>query len=436
MDTQMEKKGIKMTKKLITCSVFLVLVMSLINCGGGGSNDSGSPGLIIGDGTALYEFGSVAVNDSAVIQVKLTNNGTADLRVRSIGLSDSEAFSYSLSCGDLPVTITAEESCTLSLTFIPTAETEYQTDVTIDSNASGSPHSCTFTGTGEVLLPELQVDLKSVICDSGQLKAFVQVWDENGVAIADLDENNFDLIIDGGSPESPSGATYLPDPLTVDAPISVAILMDHSGSVTGVPQQVLDMEDMARQLVNNLEAADEAEIIKFDGVPQVVQAYTSDNAALIDAIITPFVRMDGLTALYDAMFKAIEDTELQNNTQRAIIVLTDGLDSDGEDPLSTHTPAQVIALAQDENIKIFTVSIGTKTNDPELRQFAEDTGGQFFKVDDTSELLTVVNDKLLAIFQNAYEIPFGPNSSDSLTVTATLPGMAPGSDSLTFEPCP
>ena len=428
-----------MMKKFITYSVFLVLGLSLINCSSGsnGGSSGGAPGLIIGDAATSYDFGTVVVDDSAAIQVKLTNNGTADLKISYIQLSDSVAFSRSLSCGTMPVTIAAQDSCTMTVTFVPTAAIDYETDVTITSNAADSPHSRTFTGAGEVLLPAVKVDLKSVVCDSGQLKAFVQVWDETGTAITNLDADAFSLVIDGGNPTSPMGATtYHNNPIFVDAPMSVAILMDHSGSVAGNPKWVEDMEAMAWGFVNDLEGTDEAEIIKFDGQPQVVQPFTSDKALLFAAIEKDFVRFDGLTALYDAMYKALVDTRERDNSQRAIVIVTDGLDSDGEDILSIKTPAEVIALAQAEEIKIFTVSIGSNTNDPELRQFAQETGGQFFKVNDTSELSTVVNDKLLAIFQNAYEIPFGSNSSGELTVTATVFGMVPDSDSLTFLPCP
>ena len=56
-----------------------------------------------------------------------------------------------------------------------------------------------------------------------------------------------------------------------------------------------------------------------------MQPFTSDKAALLAAISAPFDKGRN-TRLYDAVFQAVDDTAMNANYRRAVIVATDGKD--------------------------------------------------------------------------------------------------------------
>jgi sugar lactone lactonase YvrE len=83
---------------------------------------------------------------SAAQTVTLTNSGTAALAITSIAASGD--FALTQSCG---TSVTAGASCTLSVTFTPTAAGTRTGTVTITDNANGSPQTVALSGGGEAV---------------------------------------------------------------------------------------------------------------------------------------------------------------------------------------------------------------------------------------------------------------------------------------------
>ena len=103
---------------------------------------SGAPAVTLG--ATSVSFGSVAVgNSSAARTVSLTNSGTATLTIQSIQATG--AFTQSNDCGS---SLAASATCTISAVFTPTAAGAASGALTVTSNASGSPHAVTLSGTG------------------------------------------------------------------------------------------------------------------------------------------------------------------------------------------------------------------------------------------------------------------------------------------------
>jgi hypothetical protein len=93
-------------------------------------------------------FSSQTVNTTSAAQsVTLTNSGNAALTISSIGISGANAgdFSQTNTCGS---SLAAGASCTISVTFKPTATGTRTAAVSIADNATGSPHTVSLTGTG------------------------------------------------------------------------------------------------------------------------------------------------------------------------------------------------------------------------------------------------------------------------------------------------
>jgi phospholipase C len=92
-------------------------------------------------------FGNQAVGTTSPAQtITLSNTGSAALFVSSI--AGSGDFAQTNNCPLAPNTVAAGASCTISVTFTPTAMGTRTGAITVTDNASDSPQSLSLTGTG------------------------------------------------------------------------------------------------------------------------------------------------------------------------------------------------------------------------------------------------------------------------------------------------
>jgi len=92
-------------------------------------------------------FGNVRVGTTSGQQaVALINTGTAPLSISSI--TTSAGFGQTSDCPIAPSTLAAGGSCTINVGFTPTQAVQYQGQLTVTDNASGSPHTVGLYGTG------------------------------------------------------------------------------------------------------------------------------------------------------------------------------------------------------------------------------------------------------------------------------------------------
>jgi hypothetical protein len=100
--------------------------------------------------TSVINFGNLAYGTtSSASQIVVTNNGATTISFTSIGVTGTNVanFSQSNNCG---TTLTVGNSCTINVTFSPTAAASYSAAVTLTDNAANSPQSVSLTGTGIV----------------------------------------------------------------------------------------------------------------------------------------------------------------------------------------------------------------------------------------------------------------------------------------------
>jgi hypothetical protein len=113
-------------------------------------------GPVVSLSTTSLSFGNQQVNTSSAVRtVTLKNSGDAVLIIHGIGLSgpNSGDFRQQNNCPKSPNTLAAGASCTISVTFTPTAEGSRSASLSIADNASGSPQSVVLSGTGVVGMP-------------------------------------------------------------------------------------------------------------------------------------------------------------------------------------------------------------------------------------------------------------------------------------------
>jgi Ca-activated chloride channel family protein len=139
--------------------------------------------------------------------------------------------------------------------------------------------------------------------------------------------------------------------------LSLAILFDVSGSMD-TADRATAAKFAAHHLINQLDAGrDEAGLFAFDSRLREVAPFTVDTRALKGALgeVDPF----GATSLHDAISAAADRVATRPFPRRAVVVLTDGIDTASE-----LTPAQVSAKAAAIDVPVYIIATVLPIDDP------------------------------------------------------------------------
>jgi VWFA-related protein len=112
-------------------------------------------------------------------------------------------------------------------------------------------------------------------------------------------------------------------------PVNVVLLLDASGSVMG---ELSFLRDAATHFVDELKPEDKVSAIEFHAKVEMIQDWTSSRDDLRHAISWRFKpgalpKKGGNTSLYDALFLAVDEQLVKVEGRKAIIILTDCLDT-------------------------------------------------------------------------------------------------------------
>ena len=157
-----------------------------------------------------------------------------------------------------------------------------------------------------------------------------------------------------------------------ETPFAAVILIDTSGSMG---KNVTLARSAAINFLAGLRPTDSAAIYNFDSKVSLVQDF-SNTADVTHKIFD--LRSDGMTALNDSIKKAADVLGDRPEKRRAIVVL-----SDGEDTQSGISSSRALRAAMAVNAVIYTVDMspvnspGKQRNRGVLKNFAERSGGYF-----------------------------------------------------------
>jgi len=168
------------------------------------------------------------------------------------------------------------------------------------------------------------------------------------------------------------------------SPLSIAILVDMSGSMNSGPKIAMARQAYESVLAQIREGHDEVGLFTFDAALHERRGFTRDLSPLKGALadFEPF----GSTSLFDATAAAARHLAARSATHKAIIVLTDGIDTS-----SAMTARDVSGLASSIDVPVFVVATvpaldqrgmtepatRAASDAADLRDLAEWTGGQF-----------------------------------------------------------
>lgn len=178
----------------------------------------------------------------------------------------------------------------------------------------------------------------------------VGVADRRGAPLTNLSRGDFAVYEDGVRQQIVSF-----EPTT--APFSLVLLLDVSGSTLNFRQT---LKQSALRFVDALGPADRVAVVCFNQKAQTRAGFTSDRRKISFAI-TEIPNLRGETNLYGALRYSLDLLSKEGQRRKAIVVLTDGVDTENR-KLDSRATAQattgeeaVASLKPDENAALRSV---------------------------------------------------------------------------------
>jgi Ca-activated chloride channel homolog len=180
--------------------------------------------------------------------------------------------------------------------------------------------------------------------------------DKRGRPVTDLRPEEF-RILEEGHPRPLQHFAHGPT-----LPARLLILVDASGSMS--PELKTTSVRMAIvQILSALRPEDEVALAGFDDGYFGLVPFTRDHSAIEKAFAD--LRPWGSTALHDALDRAAHDLASHGEGRRAVVVITDGLDTS-----SQSRPQDVMARSRTLDVPIYAISVVSPVDDPGSKYFA------------------------------------------------------------------
>jgi Ca-activated chloride channel family protein len=197
---------------------------------------------------------------------------------------------------------------------------------------------------------------------------------------------------------------------TEDAPISVGLIFDSSGSMGSKIQK---SKEAALQFFKTSNPQDEFLLINFSDRPNLISAFTAKFENVQDRLL--FVKSSGRTALLDAIYLGLSEARKATTSRKALLAISDGGDNN-----SRYTENDVKRAVREADVQIYAVGIfeplSLRTRTPEeargpslLAELAEVSGGRMFSVEDVNELPDIA-EKISIELRNQYVIGYKPSN--------------------------
>ncbi len=194
---------------------------------------------------------------------------------------------------------------------------------------------------------------------------------------------------------------------TEDAPVSIGIIMDLSGSMTS---KLIRARDSILQFMKTANPQDEFFVIGFNDRPELIEDFTQSIEDIQARLQT--VRSGRRTALLDAIYYGMDKMKLARNERKALLVV-----SDGGDNRSRYTEGEVKAQVRESDVEIYSIGIfdpyapttEERMGPVLLNDLSEETGGRMFRVDDLADMGDIAV-KISTELRNQYVLGYNPKS--------------------------
>jgi len=268
--------------------------------------------------------------------------------------------------------------------------------------ADGAPTNKDKQGA-QVIIRQPSIHTTPILVDVNLVVVNITVTDPYDRIVTGLDQSNFE-VYDDKVPQQIAAFS------TEDAPISVGLVFDSSGSMS---DKIEKSKEAALQFFKTSNPQDEFMLVNFNERPDLVSSFTSKFENLQDRLI--LVKAGGKTALLDAIYLAITEMKKATTNRKALLVI-----SDGGDNHSRYTERDIRKAVKESDVEIFAVGVfeaaASRGRTPEeaggpglLSELSEVSGGRMFSVEDVNELPDIM-EKISIELRNQYVIGYKPSN--------------------------
>ena len=185
-----------------------------------------------------------------------------------------------------------------------------------------------------------------VITNTDLITVTVTVTDTYGRYVSGLGKGAFTVLDE----KKPQEITFFSDD---DAPVSVGVLFDVSGSMNG--DKIKRAREALSKFIQTSHNADEYFLIAFNSRAQLLLDKTRDGNAVLDKLM--YVQTRNNTALYDACYLGVEKVQRGAHPKRALLLI-----SDGQDNNSRYTFNELRRLLKESDVTLYGVGILSGTD--------------------------------------------------------------------------
>jgi Ca-activated chloride channel family protein len=229
----------------------------------------------------------------------------------------------------------------------------------------------------------------------------VTVTDSHDRVVHNLNSKDF-LLVDGRNPQS---IRYFS---SEDTPISVAVILDISGSMGNKIEQACNA---AIEFFGYSNRQDEFAVVTFADKPRLIVPFT-DSLEDIKSVLRP-IQPGGPTALWDAIYVGLTEMRTARYGKKALLVI-----SDGGDNSSRYTQAEIKSVLQEADVQLYAIDIferfprakEERTGLLALDEVTSTTGGRVFLTHDSDELHRAVR-QISEELRTQYVLGYLPDKS-------------------------
>lgn len=224
------------------------------------------------------------------------------------------------------------------------------------------------------------------------------VTDPMNRLVTGLERENFQIFDNNAGQTIKSFATE-------DAPLSIGIIFDLSGSMQG---KFIRARKALTEFLRTCNPQDEFFVVGFNDRPAILVDYTSDVEDVEARMV--MLRPENRTALIDAIYLGVNKLRNAKYQRKALLVI-----SDGGDNRSRYTQGELTRAVRESEVQIYSIGIfdiyaptEEEVNGPQLlKEVSEATGGRLFRVLDLQDLSDIA-ERISEELRNEYVIGYTP----------------------------
>jgi VWFA-related protein len=187
---------------------------------------------------------------------------------------------------------------------------------------------------------------------------------------------------------------------TEDEPIALGLVFDVSGSMGGTLPKGREAAARFLKLAN---PEDEFFLVEFASAPRLVIPLTSNTGQISTEVL--LTKSKGSTALFDALYLAINEMRKSKKTKKALVLISDG----GENN-SRYTQKELDTLVRESDVLIYTILVPGSDADPALmNRIAEMTGAHGYGA--AAYELPDIALKICIELRNRYVLGYAPQDT-------------------------